>query len=143
MKHSRKCGDVTCRMDLENLTPAPCCAGCSRSRLRYTAISRCSEDLTRLRHGSLDMSRTSVASQTPKSAAAIGRALRQLTAYCYLLGRVMSWAFGLKAKTVNDDKKKSQDGSQTDVDRLQGYHELAKVNIARSASVRRVSVQQM
>lgn len=55
----------------------------------------------------------------------------------------MAWAFGLKAKTVNDDKKKSQDGSQTDIDRLQGYHELAKVNIATSASVRYVSVRQM
>ena len=109
----------------------------------HAAISRCSEDLTHIRHGKLDMSRASVASQSPKSAAAIGRALRHLTAYCYLFRRVMSWAFGLKAKTVSEDMKKNQDGSQTDVDRLQGYHELAKVNIARSASVRRVSVQQM
>lgn len=73
------------------------------------------------------MTRTAVARQFPRPAAVETAVLRQLTAYCPLCGRVMSWAIGLLPRNIGGNKIKSHEGSQRSTEKLQGFHALAEV----------------
>lgn len=73
------------------------------------------------------MTRAISARQPLTLSAVATQVLCQFATTCFLLGRVMSWAFGLKTRTSAEDKKKIQDDSEKEVEKLQGYHDLAKV----------------